>query len=83
MFYTFTIMDRAINLLRGQVIPTQGLDSLITAYYEGWVKFDGPFKVLYMDGEGAMNTEAGKKELSTLGTRLEVEAPGQHASKIG
>eukprot|EP00959_Pyramimonas_sp_CCMP1952_P296061 6192937-Pyramimonas_sp.AAC.1 len=42
----------------------------------------GPAKVLYSDGEGALNNDPAKAVLKAEGTELRIRARGQHASTI-
>eukprot|EP00959_Pyramimonas_sp_CCMP1952_P233455 4879044-Pyramimonas_sp.AAC.1 len=42
----------------------------------------GPAKVLYSDGESALNNDAAKAVLKATGTELRKRARGQHAATI-
>eukprot|EP00959_Pyramimonas_sp_CCMP1952_P249805 5222276-Pyramimonas_sp.AAC.1 len=42
----------------------------------------GPAKVLYSDGEGALNTYTAKAILKAKGIELRIRARGQHATMI-
>ena len=78
----FHIIDRAIRLADGQLIPDKTTKTLLSAYVDCWFKRNGPFLDLYSDGESALNCDEAKSELKRLGTTLKVKAPGQHAAII-
>eukprot|EP00975_Prorocentrum_lima_P023327 4904478-Prorocentrum_lima.AAC.1 len=74
MFYkrkiAFHVIDRAIRLADGCEIHDKYTDTLLDAYATSWVQRNGPFKVLYMDGESGMHNDAAKAELKRIGTGL-------------
>ena len=55
---------------------------LLNPYTSSWFHRNGPFKVLYSDGEGGLNNAEAIAELKRLGTELRIKAPNQHASII-
>ena len=86
MFYkrkiAFHIIDRAIRLSDGCEIENKETQTLLDAYTTTWYQRNGPFKVLYSDGEKGLNNETAKAELKRLGTELRIRAPKQHASTV-
>eukprot|EP00959_Pyramimonas_sp_CCMP1952_P102184 2137523-Pyramimonas_sp.AAC.1 len=63
MFYRqehkiFHIIDRCIRSATGIEIPDT-MTSILDANHQCWVQF-GPAKVLYSDGEGALNNDTAK-----------------------
>ena len=83
MFYKknigFHIIDRAIRLSDGCQIESKHGHDIINAYVTTWYQRNGPFEVLYTDGESGLVKDDSVKELKRLGTELRVRAPGQHA----
>eukprot|EP00959_Pyramimonas_sp_CCMP1952_P226295 4731493-Pyramimonas_sp.AAC.1 len=75
-------MDRCIRLAAGQEIPDRERVTIPDAYHHCWIAYHGPFKVLYSDGEGALNNETPKAMMAKKGTTLRVRAPGQRATSI-
>eukprot|EP00959_Pyramimonas_sp_CCMP1952_P120283 2515257-Pyramimonas_sp.AAC.1 len=57
------------------------MTSILDAYHQCWRQF-GPAKVLYSDGEGALNNDTLKAVLKAKGTELDIRARGQHATTI-
>ena len=86
MFYkrkiAFHIIDRTIRLSDGMEVQDKSKESLLQAYVSCWFQRNGPFKILYMDGESGFNNEESKAELKRLGTTLRVRATGHHANLI-
>ena len=86
MFYkrsiAFHIIDRAIRLSGGSHVTDKTTETLLTAYATTWVHWNGPFELLYSDGELGLNNADAIAELKRLGTQLRVRAPGQHARII-
>ncbi len=86
MFYKkrtiFHVMDRCIRLAAGQDISDRERDTILDAYHFCWIAYRGPFKVLYSDGEGALNNDAAKAMMANKGTELRIRAPGKHATSI-
>ena len=76
------LLDRAIRLADGCELESKGTDALLEAYMTAWYQRNGAFKVLYADGEAALNSSEAIAELNRLGTELRTKAPGQHASII-
>ena len=81
-FKAFHIIDRAIRLADGCELENKGTEALLDAYMTSWYQRNGAFKVLYADGEAALNSSEAIDELKRLGTELRTKAPGQHASII-
>eukprot|EP00959_Pyramimonas_sp_CCMP1952_P147547 3087626-Pyramimonas_sp.AAC.1 len=64
MFYNqehhiFHSIDRCIGYASGMEIPDNTMTSILDAYHQCWVQF-GPARVLYSDGEGALNNDTAK-----------------------
>jgi len=78
-FIAFHCIDRAIRLSDGCEIPDKFGTTLLDAYTKTWFKNNGPFAVLYSDGESGLNNPTSIAELKRLGTELRIRAPGQHA----
>ena len=59
MFYkrkiAFHIIDRTIRLSDGMEVQDKSKESLLQAYVSCWFQRNGPFKILYMDGESGLN----------------------------
>eukprot|EP00959_Pyramimonas_sp_CCMP1952_P311674 6522482-Pyramimonas_sp.AAC.1 len=51
------------------------------AYHQCWMQF-GPAKVLYSDGEGALDNDIAKAVLKTEGIELRICTRGQNATTI-
>ena len=72
MFYkrkiAFNIIDRAIRLGDGCEIENKETRTLLEAYTTTWYQRNGPFRVLYSDGEKGLNNEEAKTELKRLVT---------------
>ena len=83
MFYKkyigFHVIDRAIRLSDGCQVPDRHTETLITAYTTTWYQRNGPFEILYSDGETSLNNEGAIEQLQKLGTTLRIRAPDQHA----
>eukprot|EP00959_Pyramimonas_sp_CCMP1952_P457462 9474973-Pyramimonas_sp.AAC.1 len=62
-------------------IPDQTMTSILDAYHQCRMQF-GPAKVLYSDGEGALNNDTAKAVLKARGIELKIRARGQHATTI-
>eukprot|EP00959_Pyramimonas_sp_CCMP1952_P384842 8065708-Pyramimonas_sp.AAC.1 len=75
-------MDRCIRLAAGQEIPDRERDTILDGYHYCWIAYHRPFKVLYSDGEDALNNETAKAMMANKGTTLRIRAPGQHATSI-
>jgi len=78
-YIAFHIIDRAIRLSDGKEVPSRHSQHLLDAYATSWVQRNGPFGILYSDGELGLNNEASIAELKRLGTTLRIRAPDQHA----
>eukprot|EP00959_Pyramimonas_sp_CCMP1952_P085032 1777940-Pyramimonas_sp.AAC.1 len=64
MFYKqehniFHIIDRCKRYTTGIEIPGKTMTSIPDACHQCWMQF-GPAKVLYSDGEGALNNDTAK-----------------------
>eukprot|EP00959_Pyramimonas_sp_CCMP1952_P081396 1700694-Pyramimonas_sp.AAC.1 len=86
MFYQqehniFDIIDRCIRYATGMEIPGKTMTTILDAYHQCWMQF-GPAKVLYSDGEGALNNDTAKAVLKAKGTELRLRAREQHATTI-
>eukprot|EP00959_Pyramimonas_sp_CCMP1952_P270555 5656161-Pyramimonas_sp.AAC.1 len=57
------------------------MTTILVAYHQCWMQF-GPAKVLYSDGEGALNNDTAKTVLKAKGTELRIRARGHHATTI-
>eukprot|EP00959_Pyramimonas_sp_CCMP1952_P202516 4235073-Pyramimonas_sp.AAC.1 len=57
------------------------MTSILDAYHQCRMQL-GPAKVLYSDGEGALNNDTAKAVLKAKGTELRIRARGQHATTI-
>eukprot|EP00959_Pyramimonas_sp_CCMP1952_P225992 4726087-Pyramimonas_sp.AAC.1 len=57
------------------------MTTILDAYHPCWMQF-GPAKVLYSDGEDALNHDTAKAVLKAKGTELRIRARGQHATTI-
>ena len=57
------------------------MHTIINAYRTCWAQH-GPAKILYSDGEGALNNDAAKAILTYKGIELRVRARGQRATAI-
>eukprot|EP00959_Pyramimonas_sp_CCMP1952_P052901 1106520-Pyramimonas_sp.AAC.1 len=53
-------MDRCFRPAAGQEVPDRERGIIFDAYHYCWIAHHGPFKVLYSDGEGALNSETAK-----------------------
>eukprot|EP00959_Pyramimonas_sp_CCMP1952_P164201 3432933-Pyramimonas_sp.AAC.1 len=62
-------------------IPGKIITSFLDAYHQCWMKF-ALAKVLYSDGEGALNNDTSKVVLKEKGTKLRIRARGQRATAI-
>jgi hypothetical protein len=78
-FIGFHVIDRAIRLSDGCQVPDKLSHTLVEAYRTSWVQREGPFQVLYSDGEMGFNNPESIAELKRMGTTLRVRAPLQHA----
>eukprot|EP00959_Pyramimonas_sp_CCMP1952_P463874 9485658-Pyramimonas_sp.AAC.1 len=58
------------------------MTSILDAYHQCWMQC-GIAKVLYSDGEGALNNDAAKAVLKAEGAELRMRARGQRARTIG
>ena len=79
MFYkrkiAFHIIDQTIRLSDGMEIQGKSKESLLHAYVSSWYQRNGPFKLLYMDGESGLNNDESKAELSDWELYCEYELP--------
>eukprot|EP00959_Pyramimonas_sp_CCMP1952_P419441 8785405-Pyramimonas_sp.AAC.1 len=57
------------------------MSTILDAYHQCWMQF-GLAKVLYADGEGALNNNTAKAVLKAKGTDFGIRARGQHAATI-
>eukprot|EP00959_Pyramimonas_sp_CCMP1952_P450039 9423008-Pyramimonas_sp.AAC.1 len=57
------------------------MTSILDAYHQCWVQ-SGLAKVLYSDGEVALDDGSAKAVLKAKGTELRARARGQHATTI-
>ena len=57
------------------------MTQVLNAYHQCWMQF-GPAKVLYSDGEGALNNDTANAVLKAKGSELRIRARGQHATTI-
>eukprot|EP00959_Pyramimonas_sp_CCMP1952_P142034 2973217-Pyramimonas_sp.AAC.1 len=55
------------------------MTTILDAYHQCWMKF-GPAKVLYSDGEGALNNDTAKAVLKAKSIDFRIRARGQHAA---
>eukprot|EP00959_Pyramimonas_sp_CCMP1952_P057934 1209304-Pyramimonas_sp.AAC.1 len=55
------------------------MTSILDAYHQCWMQI-GPAKVLYSDGEGALNNDIAKAVLRAKGAELRTRARGQRAT---
>ncbi len=78
-FIAFHVIDRAIRLSDGCEVKDRFSATLLNAYYTTWVQRNGPFEVLYSDGELGLNNKSSIEELKNLGTELRIRAPEQRA----
>eukprot|EP00959_Pyramimonas_sp_CCMP1952_P298779 6249442-Pyramimonas_sp.AAC.1 len=62
-------------------IPDKSMTTILDAYHQCWMQF-GPAKVLYSDGEGALNNDTAKAALKAKGAELRIRARGQHGTTI-
>eukprot|EP00959_Pyramimonas_sp_CCMP1952_P078761 1646639-Pyramimonas_sp.AAC.1 len=62
-------------------IPDKTMASVLDAHHQCWMLF-GPAKVLYSDGEGALNNDTAKAVLKAKGTELRIRARGHRATTI-
>eukprot|EP00959_Pyramimonas_sp_CCMP1952_P300136 6277933-Pyramimonas_sp.AAC.1 len=67
------ISDRCIRSATGVEIPGMMMTSILDAYHQCWMQL-GPAKVLYSDGEGALNNDTAKAVLMAEGTELRIRA---------
>eukprot|EP00959_Pyramimonas_sp_CCMP1952_P139974 2929242-Pyramimonas_sp.AAC.1 len=86
MFYKqeqkiFQIIGRCIRYATGVEIPDKTVTSILDAHHQCWMQF-GHAKVLYSDGEGALNNDTAKAVLKEKGAELRIRARGQHATTI-
>eukprot|EP00959_Pyramimonas_sp_CCMP1952_P190886 3992070-Pyramimonas_sp.AAC.1 len=86
MFYRqehniFHSIDRCIRFATGMKIPGATMTTILDAYHQCWMQF-GPAKVLYSDGEGALNNDTVKAVLEAEGTDFRMRARRQHAATI-
>eukprot|EP00959_Pyramimonas_sp_CCMP1952_P150166 3142340-Pyramimonas_sp.AAC.1 len=79
--YIFHLIDRGIRYATGIEIPDETMTSILDAYHQCWMQV-GPAKVLYSDGEGALNNDTAKTILQAKGTEITMRARGQHAATI-
>eukprot|EP00959_Pyramimonas_sp_CCMP1952_P055706 1164145-Pyramimonas_sp.AAC.1 len=70
---TFHIIGRCIRYATGIEIPGKTMTSILDAYHQCWMQF-GPARVLYSDGEGALNNDIAKAVLKAKGTELRIRA---------
>ena len=77
----FHIVDRCIRFGAGMEISDKSMTQVLNAYHQCWMQF-GPAKVLYSDGEGALNNDTAEAALKAKGTELRIRARGQHATTI-
>eukprot|EP00959_Pyramimonas_sp_CCMP1952_P012139 256199-Pyramimonas_sp.AAC.1 len=86
MFYKqehpiFHSFDRCIRYTTGMEMPEKTMTSILDAYHPCWMQL-GPAKVLYSDGEGALNNDTAQAVLKARGTELRTRARGQRATTI-
>eukprot|EP00959_Pyramimonas_sp_CCMP1952_P137472 2877240-Pyramimonas_sp.AAC.1 len=69
----FHIIDRCIRYATGMETPDKTMTSILDAYHQCWMQ-SGPAKVLYSDGEGALNNDTAKAAFKAEGTELRIRA---------
>eukprot|EP00959_Pyramimonas_sp_CCMP1952_P019954 421434-Pyramimonas_sp.AAC.1 len=57
------------------------MTTILDACHQCWMQF-GPAKVLYSDGEGALNNDTARAVLRAKGIELSMRARGKHATTI-
>ena len=60
----FHIIDRCIRWAAGTEIPDKTMHTVLDAYHTTWMQH-GPAKILYSDGEGALNNDTAKAILKS------------------
>eukprot|EP00959_Pyramimonas_sp_CCMP1952_P218079 4561182-Pyramimonas_sp.AAC.1 len=55
---------------------------MLDAYHYCWIAHPGPFKVLFSDGEGALNHDTAEAMMANKGATLRIRAPGQHVTSV-
>lgn len=73
------IIDRAIRLSDGCEVTDRLSETILNAYATTWLQRNGPFQIVYSDGEGGLSNTESIAELKRLGTELRVRASDQHA----
>eukprot|EP00959_Pyramimonas_sp_CCMP1952_P266716 5576345-Pyramimonas_sp.AAC.1 len=63
-------MDRRIRLAACQEISDRERDTILDPYHYCWIAYQGPFEVMYSDGEGALNNDAAKAMMANKGATL-------------
>eukprot|EP00959_Pyramimonas_sp_CCMP1952_P010401 217790-Pyramimonas_sp.AAC.1 len=63
--HIFHSIDHRIRYATGMEIPDKTMTSIQGAYHQCWMQF-GPAKVLYLDGEGALNNDTAKAVLKAI-----------------
>ena len=77
----FGIIGRCIRYANGLEIPNKTKDTLLEAYMDAWATNE-PAMVMHCDGEGGLNNDDAREQLTSMGTELRVRASGQHATVI-
>ena len=77
----FGIIDRCIRYANGLEIPNKTKDTLLEAYMDARAT-NKPAMVMHCDGEGGLNNDDAREQLTSMGTELRVRASGQHANVI-
>eukprot|EP00959_Pyramimonas_sp_CCMP1952_P147149 3079875-Pyramimonas_sp.AAC.1 len=67
------IIDRCSRDATGIAIPYKTVASILDPYHQCWMQF-GLAKVLYSDGEGALNNDTAKAVLQAKGNELRIRA---------
>ena len=68
-------VDICIRFGAGLEIKDKSMTEVLNAYHQCWMQF-GPAKVLYSDGEGALNNDTSKSVLKDKGAELRIRARG-------
>eukprot|EP00959_Pyramimonas_sp_CCMP1952_P365426 7653266-Pyramimonas_sp.AAC.1 len=74
--HVFRIIDRCLRCGAGIETPDKTMTSILDAHHQCWMQV-GPAKVLYSDGNYALNDDAEKAVFKAKGTELRIGARGQ------
>eukprot|EP00959_Pyramimonas_sp_CCMP1952_P114632 2396693-Pyramimonas_sp.AAC.1 len=81
VFYKQEHNTICVRYATGIWIPDKTMTCILDAYNQSWMQF-GPAKVLYSDGEGALNNDTAEAALQADGTEQRTRARGRHATTI-